>query len=138
MESVVARFNQIEVVTVRTITVGKLLLTSHGLYFHQTGDNINVMTKEIDHDSEEDKLVRKSLRWRLSRLREAHGRRFMLRAQAIELFFADGTELFLNFEGGARERDRFYAKLRNSCKVSLIDPASPSILHWVSLLTVLL
>jgi hypothetical protein len=46
-----------------------------------------------------------------------HGRRFMLCAQAIELFFADGVELFLNFSGGTRERDRFYAKLRNSCKV---------------------
>ena len=123
MESVVARFDDIELVTVRTISVGKLLLTSHGLYFHQTGDTINVMTKEVDNDSDKEKpLISKSLRWRLSRLREAHGRRFMLRAQAIELFFADGTELFVNFRVGARERDRFYAKLRNSCKVRVIAP----------------
>ena len=129
VESVVARFDEIEVVTVRTTTVGKLLLTSHGLYFHQTGDTINVMTKEVDNYSEKDKLlVRKRLRWRLSRLREAHGRRFMLRAQAIELFFADGTELFVNFIGGARERDRFYAKLRNSCKVCASN-ATLSFMH---------
>jgi hypothetical protein len=118
MESVVARFDDVEVVTLRKISTGKLLLTSHGLYFNHTGEVINVMTKEVDHDVENVRaLDYKSLRWRLSRLREAHGRRFMLRGQAIELFFADGTELFLNFQVGARERDRFYAKLRNSCKV---------------------
>jgi hypothetical protein len=47
-----------------------------------------------------------------------HGRRYMLRAQALELFFSDSHELFLNFLEGNKERHRFYAKLRNSCKVS--------------------
>jgi hypothetical protein len=117
-ESVVVRVDQVMVVTLRTITVGKLLLTTHGLYFSHTGDTINVMTKEVDMTAKNDSTVEKtSSRWRLSRLQEVHGRRFMLCAQAIELFFADGVELFLNFSGGTRERDRFYAKLRNSCKV---------------------
>ena len=56
-------------------------------------------------------------RWRLSRLTEVHGRRYILRAQALELFFSDSHELFLNFLEGTKERNRFYAKLRNSCKV---------------------
>jgi hypothetical protein len=118
-EAVVARFDDVTVVRLRTITEGKLLLTTHGVYFHHTGNTINVMTKEIVTGSEIDNLLElKCLRWRLSRLKEAHGRRFMLRAQAIELFFTDGVEIFLNFNGGTRDRDRFYAKLRNSCKVS--------------------
>ena len=120
-ESVVARFNGVMVVTLRTVAVGNLLLTTHGLYFNHTGDTINVMTKEIDLDLEKEKVLEsKSFRWKLSRLREAHGRRFCLIAQAIELFFADGIEVFVNFSVGARERDRFYAKLRNSCKVCSI------------------
>ena len=120
-ESVVARFDDVTIVTLRTITEGRLLLTTHGLYFNQTGDVVNVMTKERGFGAETDTLFEhRDLRWRLSRLSEVHGRRFMLRAQAIELFFSDSYELFLNFTGGTRERDRFYAKLRNSCKVPLL------------------
>ena len=121
-ESVVARFEGVNVVTLRTITEGRVLLTTHGLYFNQTGDVVNVMTKEKGFTNESDSLFEhRDLRWRLSRLTEVHGRRFMLRAQAIELFFSDSYELFLNFTGGTRERDRFYAKLRNSCKVSYLE-----------------
>lgn len=115
-ESVVARFEFVSIVSLQTITEGRLLLTTHGLYFNQTGDKVSVMTKESVH--EHAVLEPGSLRWRLSRLTEVHGRRFMLRAQALELFFSDSHELFLNFAGGTRERDRFYAKMRNSCKVS--------------------
>lgn len=115
-ESVVARFDKVSIVSLQTITEGRLLLTTHGLYFNQTGQVISVMTKQpID---EADHSGPSSRRWRLSRLTEVHGRRFILRAQALELFFSDSHELFVNFEGGTRERDRFYAKLRNSCKVS--------------------
>ena len=115
-ESVVARFEKVSIVSLQTITEGRLLLTTHGLYFNQTGDVVSVMTKQTVN--EEADVEPKSLRWRLSRLTEVHGRRFMLRAQALELFFSDTHELFLNFAGGIRERDRFYAKMRNSCKVS--------------------
>jgi hypothetical protein len=116
-EAVVARFEAVSVVSLQTITEGRLLLTTHGLYFNQTGDVVSVMTKESVH--EEAVLEPASLRWRLSRLTEVHGRRFMFRAQALELFFSDSHELFLNFAGGIRERNRFYAKMRNSCKVSV-------------------
>lgn len=113
-ESVVARFESVSIVTLQTLVVGKLLLTTHGLYFHQIGDEMSVMSKEpVGHA--EDVVSR----WRLSRLTEVLGRRYMLRAQALELFFSDSHELFLNFSGGTKERDRFHAKLRNSCKVSL-------------------
>ena len=44
----------------------------------------------------------------------------MLRSQALELFFSDSHELLLNFPGGVKDRERFYTKLRHSCKVRLI------------------
>lgn len=132
-ESVVARFENVSIVTLQTITGGRLLLTTHGLYFNQTGQVISVMTKQPIY--EDDGVAAPSRRWRLSRLTEVHGRRFMLRAQALELFFSDSYELFVNFEGGTRERDRFYAKLRNSCKVSIPSSSARSRIFSQTLLT---
>lgn len=115
-ESVVARFDEVMMVSLQSTLEGKVLLTTHGLYFKGTGSEINIMTKEaIDNN---DSSETKDRRWRLSRLTEIHGRRYLLRQQALELFFADCNELFLNFPRGGKERDRFHAKLRNSCKVS--------------------
>lgn len=121
-ESVVARFDLVTIVTLQTLIEGKLLLTTHGLYFHQISDEISVMSKEAISGAENNTACTaygNDRRWRLSRLTEVLGRRYMLRAQALELFFCDSHELFLNFSGGTKERDRFYAKLRNSCKVCL-------------------
>jgi len=119
-ESVVARFEHVMILSLQVYVEGMLLLTTHGLYFHQIGDEISVMTKEpIDSSDGAAGADGKDRRWRLSRLTEIHGRRFMLRHQALELFFSDSHELFLNFPGGSKERDRFHAKLRNSCKVTL-------------------
>jgi hypothetical protein len=120
-ESVVARFDSVMIVTLEYLVEGKLLLTTHGLYFHQTGDEISVVTREPISTSEAGRQFALDLndrRWRLSRLTEVHGRRYMLRTQALELFFSDSHDLFLNFLEGQKERNRFYAKLRNSCKVS--------------------
>jgi len=115
-ESVVARFEPVMIVSLQTVVEGKILLTTHSVYFRQIGDEINVMTKEpVDEAGSSDS---KDKRWRLARLTEIHGRRYMLRPQAVELFFSDSHEMLLNFPGGAKDRDRFHAKLRNSCKVS--------------------
>jgi PH domain associated with Beige/BEACH len=121
IECIVARFPEVEIVTLRAIAKGKLLLTSHSIYFCPF-DSINVVTKKVIdgwHNEEQTKHI--ASRWRLHRLSEAHSRRYILRAQAIELFFVDGNDLFLHFSLGVRERDRFYAKLRNSCKVSILS-----------------
>jgi hypothetical protein len=108
------------IVSLQTFVEGKLLLTTHGLYFHQVGDEIIIMTKEPVDSTESANSDAKDRRWRLTRLTEVHGRRFMLRPQALELFFSDSHELFLNFPVGNKERDRFHAKLRNSCKVCVM------------------
>ena len=128
-ESVVARFESVMVVTLQNFVEGKLLLTTHGLYFHQTVNEVNIMTKETAEKSDLNQqlgLEANDRRWRLSRVTEVLGRRYMLRAQALELFFSDSHELFLNFLGGTKERDRFYAKLKNSCKVRVARSAVDS------------
>jgi PH domain associated with Beige/BEACH/Domain of unknown function (DUF4704) len=116
-ESVVARFEPIMIVSLQRYVEGKILLTTHGLYFHQLGDEMNVMTKNQVDGNDLQGSEGRDRRWRLNRLTEVHGRRYLLRPQAVELFFSDSHELFLNFPSGAKERDRFNAKLRNSCKV---------------------
>ena len=117
-ESVVARFEPVMIVSLQSFLEGKLLLTTHGIYFHQFGDEINAITKEPMKTGDASDIDTKDRRWRLARLTEVHGRRYMLRPQALELFFADNNELLLNFSGGVNDRDRFHAKLRRSCKVS--------------------
>ena len=119
-ERSVLRLPSVEIVSLQTITKGELLLTTHCLYFHTTGGEMNVMTKETNQvaNAKRDN-GNGDLRWRLNRLKEVHGRRYILRAQALELFFADTHELFINFKGGTRERDKFYSKLR-SCKVPML------------------
>ena len=118
-ESVVARFEPVMIVKLQTYIEGNVLLTSHHLYFKSTGGEMDVMTKSYVEGGPSETFLgeTKDRRWHLSRLSEIHGRRYLLRQQAIELFFCDGQELFLNFLRGSKERDRFHAKLRNNCKV---------------------
>ena len=122
--SVVARFESVTIVTLQSLIEGSLLLTTHGLYFKRVGEEVSAMSREPTSNQDQSRNFGSSegndRRWRLSRLTEVLGRRYMLRAQALELFFSDSHELFLNFSGGTKERDRFHAKLRNSCKVSFI------------------
>lgn len=118
-ESFMGRFDNVVIVSLQTTVEGRFILTTHGLYFQQTEAEVSVITKgaaEVGGSGSSDTKYR---RWRLARLTEIHGRRYMLRHQALELFFADRQELFVNFTIGPMERDRFYAKVRNSCKVSL-------------------
>ena len=117
-ESVVARFEPVMIVSLQSFVEGKLLLTTHGIYFHQIGDEINAISKESMKELDGLDFDTKDRRWRLKRLTEVHGRRFMLRPQALELFFSDNHELLLNFPIGVKDRDRFHAKLRHNCKVS--------------------
>ena len=116
-EHVVQNFDNVAIVSVQVFNEGMLLLTSHSIYFHQTGDLIDVMTKEkIDA---EEKLPKPNRRWKLNQLTDVHGRRYMMKAQGLELFFSDMQGLFLKFNG-VKERDLFHTKLRTHCKVPLL------------------
>ena len=109
----------VHIVTVQTILVGELVLTTHSLYFRPTKEPISVMTKESMSSSKTSSSTLEEGRWKLNRLTEVYERRYMLRTQAIELFFADTHELFINFCGGTKVRDKFVEKLRQ-CKTPLI------------------
>lgn len=114
-EYFVHNFESVVIVTLQSTIEGTLLLTTQNMYFHQTGDSVDVFTKEsirkVDNERQDQK-------WKLNRLTDIHGRRFMLKAQAVEFFFADMKGLFLTFGGGTKERDVFFSKLTASCKVS--------------------
>jgi hypothetical protein len=109
-ETFVRHFESVLIVTLRSNTRGNLLLTSQNLYFHQTGDKVDVMTREKVEMPMQDR------KWKLNRLTDVHGRRYMLKAQALELFFADMHGVFIAFDG-SKERDLFFSKLRNNCQV---------------------
>ena len=110
-------FENVAIVSVQTFIEGVVLLTSHSIYFHQTGDVIDVMTKEkIDKEGKKPKSNR---RWKLNQLTDVHGRRYMMKAQGLELFFSDMQGLFLKFNG-VKDRDSFHSKLRSICKVPLL------------------
>ena len=85
-ERIVQSFDPVIIVSIRNTVEGVLLLTSRCLYFHQTGDKIDVMTKETMDEGSEEKIDKV---WKLNRLTDVHGRRYMLKSQALELFFAD-------------------------------------------------
>lgn len=116
-ERFVQSFESVLIVSIQHIKKGTLLLTSHSIYFHKIGVTIDVMTKEkLDVDDEPTKHDRK---WKLNRLTDIHGRRYMLKAQALELFFANMEGIFLAFDG-IKDRDAFHSKLRGNCRVPLL------------------
>lgn len=110
-------FENVAIVSVQTYIEGVVLLTSHSIYFHQTGDVIDVMTKE--KIEKEGKKPKPNRRWKLNQLTDVHGRRYMMKAQGLELFFSDMQGLFLKFNG-VKDRDSFHSKLRSNCKVPLL------------------
>lgn len=114
-EKVVQLFKPVLIVSLQTLQEGQLLLTSHSIYFHATSDDISAITKE---KVPEGSKRRKDRRWRLASLIEVHGRRYVLRPSALELFFADSREVFFSFEGSLSGRDSFFDKLK-SCKVRI-------------------
>lgn len=115
-ETFIRTFESVLIVTLRTNTKGTLLMTSQNLYFHQTDVVVDVMSREKVEIPMQDR------KWKLNRLTDVHGRRYMLKAQALELFFADMRGVFIAFDG-SKERDLFFSKLR-SCKVRLVMPHS--------------
>jgi WD40 repeat protein len=105
----------VQVVTVQTVLNGELVLTTHSLYFRPIEEPKSVMTKESLRCP--DRL--EEGRWRLNRLTDVHERRYILRPQAIELFFVNAPELFINFSEGPKIRDKFVDNLRR-CRTPLV------------------
>ncbi|XP_006893098.1 PREDICTED: LOW QUALITY PROTEIN: neurobeachin-like protein 2 [Elephantulus edwardii] len=95
-----------QLVTVVAVVPGLLEVTTQHVYFYD-GSSERVETEEgIGHD----------FRRPLAHLREVHLRRFNLRRSALELFFIDQANFFLNFPG----------KVGRPQPPSLSGPQSPS------------
>lgn len=83
-ERFVHSFESVLLVSIQDTRGGTIILTSHSIYFLQTGDTMDVMTKE-----KKDEADKQDKKWKLNRLTDIHGRRYMLKAQAVEMFFAN-------------------------------------------------
>jgi hypothetical protein len=83
-EHFVHTFESVVLVSIQETRGGTLILTSHSIYFLQTGDMIDVMMKEIKVETD-----KQDKKWKLNSLTDIHGQRYMLKAQALELFFAN-------------------------------------------------
>nr|XP_031542527.1 neurobeachin-like protein 2 isoform X6 [Vicugna pacos] len=99
-----------QLVTVVAVVPGLLEVTTQHVYFYD-GSTERVETEEgIGHD----------FRRPLAQLREVHLRRFNLRRSALELFFIDQANYFLNFPckvGGAAASSPFQAPRPQPCPI---------------------
>ena len=94
---------------------GNLLLTNFNIYFHPEKE----LGSEVGEMLAGDLKGEKDVRWELKCITGVYGRRYILRPQALEVFFAGDSEVFLSFEGGAKVRDKFWQKLRG-CRLMLM------------------
>ena len=98
---------------------GSLLLTNKYLYFHPK--------KRISGFAVKPDAFR-NRRWKLDRLTECYGRRYLLQNCGIEMFFADTPEVFLAFNS-TQEVLRFFRILRKQYVPSLMTGSSLSPIH---------
>ncbi|GHP12143.1 hypothetical protein PPROV_001087100 [Pycnococcus provasolii] len=77
---------------------GQYVITSHSMRFEPTDKNVQASA------------------WPLPSIRQVHTRRYRLRRSALEVFFADRTSAFMDFESTAR---------RSAAYRALVDDAQP-------------
>ena len=113
-------------ITLKYTIEGMLTLTTHALYFCPTSAPASVMTgylsaeKEDDREHESKKYDGAKQIWRLDKLSKMLGRRYLMRQQALELFFVDNCSVLLYFTTGQKYRDEVYNKIRTVCHVPLL------------------
>ena len=74
-----------ELVTVMEVVKGQLEVTTSHIYF-------------FDHTPSRETGETQDFKWQLAELREIHFRRYNLRRSALELFFIDQSNCFINFQ----------------------------------------
>ncbi|KAL8183651.1 UNVERIFIED_CONTAM: hypothetical protein K2H54_048175 [Gekko kuhli] len=74
-----------ELITIISVIPGRLEVTNQHIYFY-------------DGSTEKEEGVGFDFKWPLSQIREVHLRRYNLRRSALEIFFIDQTNYFLNFK----------------------------------------
>lgn len=84
------------------VLAGSLLLTNKALYFHPKKRVGGYSVQESEF---------KDKKWKLDKLVEIYGRRYLLQNCAIELFFADKPEVYMSFQSHS-EATKFFRLLR--------------------------
>uniref|UniRef100_A0A670XSQ3 Neurobeachin like 1 n=1 Tax=Pseudonaja textilis TaxID=8673 RepID=A0A670XSQ3_PSETE len=108
-----------ELITIMNIICGRLEVTTQHIYFYDG----SIEKEGIGFD----------FKWPLSQIREIHLRRYNLRRSALEIFFIDQTNYFLNFKKEAR--NRIYSRILSLCSQNISGTRSPQELFKTSGLT---
>uniref|UniRef100_A0A8D2LCF9 Neurobeachin-like protein 2 n=1 Tax=Varanus komodoensis TaxID=61221 RepID=A0A8D2LCF9_VARKO len=124
-----------ELITIMNIIPGRLELTTQHIYFY-------------DGSLEKEEGIGFDFKWALSQIREIHLRRYNLRRSALEIFFIDQTNYFLNFkkevsnfpgqnwdEGFTVARNKVYSRILSLCSANISGTRSPQELFKASGLT---
>uniref|UniRef100_A0A8D2Q530 Neurobeachin-like protein 2 n=1 Tax=Varanus komodoensis TaxID=61221 RepID=A0A8D2Q530_VARKO len=109
-----------ELITIMNIIPGRLELTTQHIYFY-------------DGSLEKEEGIGFDFKWALSQIREIHLRRYNLRRSALEIFFIDQTNYFLNFKKEAR--NKVYSRILSLCSANISGTRSPQELFKASGLT---
>ena len=80
-----------ELVTVMEVVKGQLEVTTSHIYF-------------CDHTPSRESSDTQDFKWQLAELREIHFRRYNLRRSALELFFVDQSNCFINFQKEVKQK----------------------------------
>jgi WD40 repeat protein len=98
---------------------GTLLLTNKSLYFHPKKRIGGFATNPDEFHNK---------RWKLEKLVEVYGRRYLLQNCGVELFFLDSPEFFIAFNT-THELHKFFRFLRKLMNKNLITGSSLSPMH---------
>nr|XP_056717431.1 neurobeachin-like protein 1 [Euleptes europaea] len=109
-----------ELITIINVIPGRLEVTNQHIYFY-------------DGSTEKEEGVGFDFKWPLSQIREVHLRRYNLRRSALEIFFIDQTNYFLNFKKEAR--NKVYSRILSLCSPNISGTRSPQELFKASGLT---
>ncbi|KAG8124733.1 hypothetical protein E2320_019985, partial [Naja naja] len=109
-----------ELITIMNIISGRLEVTTQHIYFY-------------DGSIEKEEGIGFDFKWPLSQIREIHLRRYNLRRSALEIFFIDQTNYFLNFK--KESRNRVYSRILSLCSQNISGTRSPQELFKTSGLT---
>ena len=96
-----------ELVTVMEVVRGQLEVTTSHIYF-------------FDHTPSRETGEMQDFKWQLAELREIHFRRYNLRRSALEFFFVDQSNCFINFQKEVKDASNGFLFLRYN--VTLLCP----------------
>jgi len=101
-----------ELVTVMEVVKGQLEVTTSHMYF-------------FDHTPSRETGETQDFKWHLAELREIHFRRYNLRRSALEFFFVDQSNCFINFQKEVTNTECFFVvEIQSSLSDVYCQPAS--------------